>query len=67
MLIRVSTFLYLAENGLLRSLWGICTVGGFIQREDVVGLYLIVKEIVKFDISNASPLSEQIVVLLSSF
>ena len=65
MLIRVSTFLYLAENGLLRSLWGICTVGGFIQ--DVVGLYLIVKEIVKFDISNASPLSEQIVVLLSSF
>ena len=40
-------------------------MGGFIQ--DVVGLYLIVKEIVKFDISNASPLSEQSVVLLSSF
>ena len=67
MLIRVSTFLYLAENGLLRSLWGFCTVGGLIQLEDVGGLYLIVKEIVKFDMSNASPLSEQSVVLLSSF
>ena len=42
-------------------------MGGLIQLEDVGGLYLIVKEIVKFDISNASPLSEQSVVLLSSF
>ena len=55
MLIRVSTFLYLAENGLLRSPWGFCTVEGLIQREDVGGLYLNVKEIVKFDISKASP------------
>ena len=42
-------------------------LGGLIQREDVGRLYLNVKEIVKFDISNASPLLEQIVVLLSSF
>ena len=42
-------------------------MGGLIQREVVGGLYLNVKEIVKFDISNGSPLSEQIMVLLSSF
>ena len=42
-------------------------MGGLIQRQDVGGLYLNVKEIVKFDISNTSPLSEQIVVLLFGF
>ena len=40
-------------------------MGGLIQRVDVGGFYLNIKEIYKFDISNPSPLSKQIEVLLS--